>query len=278
MGTTGIHMRSILAMIGIGCATVLTAQQNVRLYSEQTPVGYIVCADNDEYCPISLELDYQLTNLRVSEKSEKIVVIPPRSEKVVVAELVIVEKGKLTALRYAVKANYGDHHQTSYEDDFVYHLPYKQGEAYVIGQGYKGSFSHKNEYALDFNMPVGTEIYASRGGIVCKVVESNSRRCPEQECAKYNNYIRVYHSDGTFAEYTHIKKDGALVNEGDEIAKGELIGYSGNVGWASGPHLHFMVFLQRLDRRESLETRFLLSRGALPENLIEKRTYLREYE
>ena len=126
-------------------------------------------------------------------------------------------------------------------------------------------------------MPIGTKITAIRGGIVVKVVETNNKNCGKEVCKKYNNLIVIYHSDGTFAEYTHIKQNGSVVEVGDKIIKGQLIGYSGNVGWSTGPHLHLLVFLQRLNKRTTLKTKFLIGNGERKVYLKEKNEYSRNY-
>jgi murein DD-endopeptidase MepM/ murein hydrolase activator NlpD len=50
------------------------------------------------------------------------------------------------------------------------------------------------------------------------------------------------HRDGTIGEYKYVKKDGAAVKVGDSVHKGQFIGYSGNIGFSTIPHLHFVVY------------------------------------
>lgn len=57
-----------------------------------------------------------------------------------------------------------------------------------------------------------------------------------------NDYGLVEHADGTVARYYHLTKDGALVEPGDVVAQGDVIGLSGNTGNTGGlRHLHFDV-------------------------------------
>ncbi|MDH7444970.1 M23 family metallopeptidase [Aquimarina sp. 2201CG14-23] len=253
------------------------AQENFKVYYQETENGYKILADNGEFSPVSVEIDFKIENLSSNIGDIKVIEVPAQTSKHYIADLTVVERSKAIKLGYSVRYNHGNHLQTNYDKDHQYHLPFKKGTTLMVTQGYDGSVSHKNEYALDFRMPIGTEIYAARDGVVVLVEQSFNRTCTDQDCAKYNNYILVYHSDGTFAEYTHIKKDGAIVQPGDQIKVGQHIGYSGNVGWSTGPHLHFIVFLQRFNDRETLPTKFLIGNGNEVTQLEEKKRYTRAY-
>ena len=128
--------------------------------------------------------------------------------------------------------------------DYLYRLPYARGESHMVSQGFNGKSTHKghSQYAVDFKMDVGTKIYAARGGIVVKTKEDSNKHGFAKAFAKYGNYVTILHNDGTFGTYYHLKKGGVLVNVGQRVARGEPLGYSGNTGYTSGPHLHFAVF------------------------------------
>lgn len=59
--------------------------------------------------------------------------------------------------------------------------------------------------------------------------------------AKYTNYVCIYHVDDTFTEYSHLDNQ-AIVAEGQEVEKGQLIGYCGMSGLTTEPHLHLNRF------------------------------------
>ncbi len=118
-------------------------------------------------------------------------------------------------------------------------LPYPVGRTYKVGLSHcSGSYHSQgqpDQFAVDFNMSIGTLITASREGIVVYVEETG------EDFHFPNNLVVVKHSDNTFAEYMHLTKDGAIVNVGDQVIQGSYIGYSGATGLAGYPHLHFVV-------------------------------------
>jgi murein DD-endopeptidase MepM/ murein hydrolase activator NlpD len=56
-----------------------------------------------------------------------------------------------------------------------------------------------------------------------------------------SNFIRILHGDGTMALYAHLKPEGVLVRAGQSVSVGQEIGLSGNTGFSTAPHLHFVV-------------------------------------
>ena len=92
-------------------------------------------------------------------------------------------------------------------------------------------------------MDIGTKVCAARGGIVAFVKEDSKTGCKADRCKDDANFILIYHEDGSFAQYVHLKYNGVSVKEGQKVDKGEVIGYSGNTGWSSGPHLHFEILV-----------------------------------
>ncbi|MBC8053648.1 MAG: M23 family metallopeptidase [Sphingobacteriaceae bacterium] len=268
-------MKFIIAFFLVGSFTAANSQ-DLKVFWEKNDLGYTLFAKNDEYCPVSISLDLNITNIVFSEGDKKIFIVPPKAEKFQIGKLALIP-GKGGNFSYKYKSVLGDITKAEYEKDKGYDLPFQKGRSFNVFQGYNGSFSHQNENSIDFTMPEGTEVLAARDGMVIKVVQNNTQSCAEKECKKYNNFILVYHPDGTFAEYVHLKFNSSKVKPGDAIKVGTLLGLSGNTGWSTGPHLHFVCFIPGFDKRNTVQTKFKTNTGTSLEYLVEKKTYLKEY-
>ncbi|MCG8433237.1 MAG: M23 family metallopeptidase [Gammaproteobacteria bacterium] len=122
-------------------------------------------------------------------------------------------------------------------------------------------------------MPVGTPVYAARGGVVVDVEESNFKGGWKRGYGKYANYIVIQHADGSTGEYYHLSQHGAYVEQGDTVHEGQLIGLSGNTGHTAMPHLHFGVYhADTWGKTKSIKVRFK-SRDGIIENPRRGRRY-----
>jgi murein DD-endopeptidase MepM/ murein hydrolase activator NlpD len=85
---------------------------------------------------------------------------------------------------------------------------------------------------IDIGAPVGTPVFASASG---KVIISRSGGWN----GGYGTYVVIQHSNGTQTLYAHNSQN--IVFEGGEVVQGQVIGYVGRTGKATGPHLHFEI-------------------------------------
>ncbi|MET7747174.1 M23 family metallopeptidase [Micromonospora sp. NPDC005367] len=83
---------------------------------------------------------------------------------------------------------------------------------------------------IDFAMPAGTPIHAAFGGTVVKAGDAGDG---------YGNSVFIDHGNGYLTHYAHQSR--LIVSVGDKVAAGQVIGYEGATGDATGPHLHFEV-------------------------------------
>jgi murein DD-endopeptidase MepM/ murein hydrolase activator NlpD len=150
--------------------------------------------------------------------------------------------------------------------DYDYRLPFDYARVRV-DQGPGGSFSHndpQNRYAIDFALTEGTPIVAVREGVVMQVESDFDKAGLNRE--KYGgraNFIRVLHDDGSMAVYAHLQPEGVQVRTGQRVRLGQRIGLSGNTGFSTAPHLHFVLQVNRGMRLESIPFRMFGPLGEL---------------
>ena len=148
------------------------------------------------------------------------------------------------------------------DSSYVYALPYENKTSHLLVQGYFSHFSHKERAALDFKMKRGTKILAARDGVVVRVKEDGNKGGLNKKYRPYGNNIVIQHEDGSRAGYWHLQHNGALVNVGDSVKKGQVIALSGRTGYTALPHLHFLVWtFNKQGNWQQVPTRFETSKG-----------------
>jgi len=152
------------------------------------------------------------------------------------------------------------------DPDAVYLPPFAKANSFPVSQAFNGKFSHtdqQNKYAVDLVMPVNTPIYAARAGIVIEVNNDFFRGGTKQAYKTRANSIRILHEDGSMAVYAHLALETAQVYTGLKVYEGQLIGYSGNTGFSSGPHLHFAVQVNKGMELISIPFQFTEANGTI---------------
>lgn len=86
----------------------------------------------------------------------------------------------------------------------------------------------------DFAAPTGTPIYAAGNGVV-------ERAGP---FSNYGNYIKIRHANGYETAYGHLSRYAVGMKAGRKVRQGEVIGYVGMTGGATGPHLHYELYVK----------------------------------
>lgn len=95
-----------------------------------------------------------------------------------------------------------------------------------------GAYGGAGHNGIDIGAPTGTPVYATSSGTVVSVGFNNN---------SYGKWIVIKHTDGYFSLYGHLSQQ--RVSNGQTVNRGDRIGDIGSTGFATGPHLHFTIYL-----------------------------------
>lgn len=95
---------------------------------------------------------------------------------------------------------------------------------------------------LDIGMPIGTPVQAALSGTVLGTGNTDLYHSPTTgaQCYSFGKWVMIKHANGLATLYAHLSSIG--VSAGQSVTTGQVIGYSGMTGYATGPHLHFGVY------------------------------------
>ncbi len=93
---------------------------------------------------------------------------------------------------------------------------------------------NKMHKGIDFAAPIGTPVYAGGNGVVEYVGRNGG----------YGKYIRIRHNNDYKTAYAHLNSYKKGISKGVRVNQGEVIGYVGNTGRSTGPHLHYEIIYQ----------------------------------
>jgi len=85
----------------------------------------------------------------------------------------------------------------------------------------------------DFAAPIGTPVFAAGNGTVQSVGWD----------AGYGRRIELHHANGYETTYNHLSAFARGLHKGERVRQGQVIGYIGQTGLATGPHLHYEVLV-----------------------------------
>lgn len=239
-----MRTRLILLIAALVCASTATARAKllVEIVAEKQGDDVLLYAHLQNCLSASLEMTLDLTNMQSSQPAPvRRDLIGPRTLLTTLSKR---DRTKAWAYKYRFRYVVG---RTGALPDpgAVYQLPFASGSPFPIKQGYGGSFSHPkgtpSEYSIDWAMPVGTPALAARGGRVVGIRDDSDENGLTTDYVTKANLVAVEHADGTIAEYVHLKFHGVAVTLGQNVRAGELVGYSGNTGYSSEPHLHVRI-------------------------------------
>ncbi len=215
-------------------------KEPVTVRLEQDGSELIVFGRNNLHCEVTIAFGYRTFT------------IPANTEIELFKDQINSFSGKTTRIG---NSNYTDIHlpfditpgkrNAVHDDSAVYFAPFAPGQRFAITQAFNGEFSHKglqNQYAVDFGMPLGSAVHAARAGRVVQIEEDFYRNGLDmQRDADRANIVVIEHADGSMGVYAHLDLESVVVGPGQMVRAGQVIAKSGNTGFSTGPHLHFVV-------------------------------------
>jgi len=97
-------------------------------------------------------------------------------------------------------------------------------------------YNGKGHTGMDFAASPGTPILAALEGVVLGTGNTDTT-CPN---ASFGKWVFIKHGNGLSTLYAHLST--ISVSSGQQVGTGDVVGYSGSTGYATGPHLHFGVY------------------------------------
>lgn len=270
---TLIRISLFLFLSFFNSLNIFSQEQAIEVIYQKLEGGYTFFATNHSNVPYYVKFQFTgLKNLKANHNLENYTpVIYPNQDAKAVLKLQVADPSKSSSFNFNYQYTIGEPN-LAIDKDFQYWFPFSHGKRVRVGQGNNGKGTHQGINAIDFNLSIGDTVYGAREGFVFEVKEDSNKGGPDESFEKYGNFINVYHPDGTIAKYVHLQKNGSLVKVGDSIQAGQAIGISGNTGYSSGPHLHFMVVHNENFQSKTLPVTFLTyeQKGVIP---IENKSY-----
>ena len=130
----------------------------------------------------------------------------------------------------------------------------------------KRLYANGTHNGVDFRAAVGTPIKALADGIVAGTGDT------DVQCTgvSFGRFILIKYNDGLASTFGHLSL--IKVNNGDKVVRGQIVGYSGNTGYSTGPHLHVSVYA-----RDAVDVKTLPSKSCPGHNLTQPISAINAY-
>jgi murein DD-endopeptidase MepM/ murein hydrolase activator NlpD len=106
-----------------------------------------------------------------------------------------------------------------------------------FSQSHAPLYSGHGHDGLDIAAPIGTPVHAALSGTILATGNTDAVR----GCYSFGKWVMIKHDNGLNTMYAHLSQISVI--PGQTVATGDVIGYSGETGYATGPHLHFGVYV-----------------------------------
>lgn len=236
-------------------AVFVEAQNNnpITVTYDRTDRGDVTFwAENTMYTPCTVTISFtKLTNTTsiVEGESKDILVGYGKRELITLRPAL---PNNSVGFSYRTLSRKGDIH-ARVDTNYVYLLPIPAGKTVRMNRMVSvESLVKKKESqrvtGVAFKTNDGDTITAARGGLVTDVQDHSASTAEKKSFNATENYVEVYHKDGSFARYKLFRNGGIFVTPGDEIIPGQPMGIIGGSNYNQGSHLRFSIYSPSLER------------------------------
>ncbi len=256
-------LQAALAALAVGGALIFAADSasaqgnhGVEVESRRQSDGHRVLARNAGRAPVEVMFSLANASNISSTRSFPFTLVLQPGEMQEATRVSPAQRSQGYNFSYRYSTRLGDPRARP-DTNARYRLPFANGLSFMVSQAPGGPIvTHtdaQSANAIDIVMAQGTPIVAARAGVVLEIYQASETRA---DLAGRGNLVRIFHDDGTWADYAHLSRAAPDLRPNERVEAGTLIGYSGNTGQSSGPHLHFHVQVNAGGRVESLPVRF----------------------
>lgn len=223
-------------------------QNIVTLSMQKESTGQTLVFQNHWSGPVAIEVMFDKAENAGSDPMLPLLTVLKAQEHRSVARIFPRNAGSTARFSVVYTAVPGDF-SAQHDDHQRYAIPFTANSKYYLAQGPGGPFSHtdvQSRDAYDLAAAEGTPVLAARQGIVMQVERDFFGSGLDHE--RYSdraNSVRILHDDGSMGVYAHLQLESVIVSPGQRVNVGQKLALSGNTGFSTGPHLHFVVQVNR---------------------------------
>ena len=100
----------------------------------------------------------------------------------------------------------------------------------------KRLYANGTHNGVDFKASIGTPVKAMADGVVAGTGDTDAE-CPR---VSFGRFVFIKYNDGLAGTFGHLSL--IKVSAGEKVVRGEIVGYSGDTGYVTGPHLHLSLY------------------------------------
>lgn len=239
-------MRFLVCLLSLFLTISFYSAAQVSVDSERDDDGNVlVYATNSASIPYSVILNFSTLQNMTTSGGGAIVTALARPGRSQVAKLKPTLAGRGTSYNYSFSFAKGNVYGKS-KSEPIYLIPVSEGVK-VNGrqmthiENKLGSETVNDEFVgVSFRFDEPTDIVAPRKGVIAEIEMSNQKQGENLNYARGENYIEIYHEDGTLTRLSVLKAGSEKVQVGDVVFPRDIIAESAGENYETGPHVRMI--------------------------------------